>query len=492
MTYTLGLDIGIASVGWCLLAEDHIIDLGVRAFDKAETAKKGESLNKARRDARLMRHRLSHRAERLKKLARLLKRHGLIDSAHFFHFDNPYKNKDTTLWQLRVEGLDRLLAPEEWARVIYHLVKHRGFHWVSKAEEKAAEADTQSEGGKVTQGLASTRKRMEEKNYRSAAEMALAEFPDAQRNKCGEYSKALSRILLGQELATLFAAQRRFGNPHADTALEAAILGNGDRKSGLFWQQKPALSGNALLKMLGKCTFEKDEYRAPKASFTAERHVWLTKLNNLRIVVDGTTRPLDEAERRVALSLPYAKGDERKGLTYKQLRSALVGEGLLPESFKFAGLAYPSERQLTEDKAKKPEDAALVKLAAWHTLRKKLESNSLATEWQGMAGAAQDRRPEQLDEIARVLSVYKDGDEVVAELRKLNLPGGEKLVAALSEISFDKLKPFAKSCLSWNRGNAMTKPACRRAITIASCLRLAQAKIRFCRHSTADATSKAG
>ncbi|GHU11314.1 CRISPR-associated endonuclease Cas9 [Betaproteobacteria bacterium] len=447
MTYTLGLDIGIASVGWCLLAEDRIIDLGVRAFDKAETAKEGESLNKARRDARLMRHRLSHRAERLKKLARLLKRSGLIDSPRFFHPDNPYTNKDKTLWQLRVEGLDHLLAPEEWARVIYHLVKHRGFHWMSRAEEKAAETDAKGEGGKVKQGLASTARLMEEKNYRSAAEMALAEFPQAQRNKRGEYSKALARVLLGQELKDLFAAQRGFGNTYADTALETAILGNGDRKSGIFWQQKPALSGNALLKMLGKCTFEKGEYRAPKASFTAERHVWLTKLNNLRIVVDGTTRPLNEAERRVALPLPYTKGAERKGLTYGQLRNALVGAGLLPENFKFAGLAYPSERQLTEDKAKKPEDAALVKLAAWHTLRKKLEGNSLATEWQGMAGAAQDGRPEQLDDIARVLSVYKDGDEVVAELRKLALPGGEKLVAALSEVSFNQFSNLSLKAL---------------------------------------------
>ncbi len=91
-------------------------------------------------------------------------------------------------------------------------------------------------------------------------------------------------MLLGQEFALLFATQRRLGNPHASEHFEALLLGSGDRKSGLFWQQKPALSGADLLKMLGKCTFEKSEYRAPKASFTAERHVWLTRLNNLRIV----------------------------------------------------------------------------------------------------------------------------------------------------------------------------------------------------------------
>ena len=166
--YTLGLDIGIASVGWALLAEDHIIDLGVRAFDKAETAQEGESLNLARRTARLARRRYYRRAWRLKKLARVLKRCGLVADTRFFTPENPYAEKGKNLWQLRVEGLDRRLAPEEWARVIYHIVKYRGFHWLSKAEEKAAEADSKGEGGRVKQGLSGTRKLMEEKAYGTA------------------------------------------------------------------------------------------------------------------------------------------------------------------------------------------------------------------------------------------------------------------------------------------------------------------------------------
>ncbi|GHT92167.1 hypothetical protein AGMMS49545_09300 [Betaproteobacteria bacterium] len=55
--------------------------------------------------------------------------------------------------------------------------------------------------------------------------------------------------------------------------------------------------------------------------------------------------------------------------------------------------------------------------------------------------------PEQLDEIARILSVYKDGDEVVAELRKLALPGGEKLIGALSEVSFNQFSNLSLSAL---------------------------------------------
>jgi len=443
-SYTLGLDIGIASVGWCILGEDRIIDLGVRAFDKAETADKGESLNLTRRNARLMRRRLRRRAWRLTKLARLLKREGLIENARMFQTQQPFSQ---SLWRLRVAGLDRRLDDEEWARVIYHLCKHRGFYWISRAEEKQAETDGKSEGGKVKKGLAATARLMAEKGYRSAAEMVLAEFPDAQRNKQGDYGKALSRVLLGKELALLFEKQRESGNPHTSVEFEAKILGN----AGLFWAQEPALTGEKLQEMLGRCTFEKlggpdgnGEYRSPKASFTAERHVWLTRLNNLRIVEDGCTRPLNEQERQFALPLPYQQASD---FSYKQLRSALVKAGCLPESVRFAGFSYPSENQKAAGKVKDPEAATLVKLPAWQELRLTLKKAGLETEWQGMAGAAIDGRPELLDRITWVLSVYKDDNEVAEELRKLPLPNAEKMIQALLDVRFDKFHALSLKAL---------------------------------------------
>ncbi len=439
--YTLGLDIGIASVGWCVLSKQRIIDLGVRTFDKAETAKEGDSLNLVRRTARLTRRRLARRAWRLTKLGRLLKQHGLIAGTGFFQSQ---QSSPRSPWLLRVDALDRKLDGEEWARVIYHLCKHRGFHWASKAEEQQAEGDTKGEGGKVKKGLAETARRMQDKGYRSAAEMVLAEFAEAQRNKQGDYGKALARVQLGEELALLFRRQRELGSLHASPELETAILGSGDRKSGLFWSQKPALSGADLMKMLGRCTFEKVEYRAPKASFTAERHVWLTRLNNLRITVDGTTRPLQETERRLVLPLPYQQASD---FTFKQLRAALVKAGLVPDSMRFTGLNYPSESQKLNDKAKDPEAATLVKLPTWQTLRATLKKAGLETEWEGMAGAAQGGNPELLDQIAWVLSVFKDDGEVEAELDKLPLPGGKPMVEALLAVRFDKFHALSLKTL---------------------------------------------
>ena len=438
---TFGFDIGIASVGWAVLGDSRIVDLGVRCFDKAETADKGKSLNLARRTARLLRRRLRRRAWRLTKLARLLKREGLISDVNILKQQPAKGFKTPNLWQLRVEALDRKLDAEEWARVIYHITKHRGFHWFSRADAKAADSDNES--GKVKKGLAGTKKLMEEKSYRTTAEMVVGEFPDAQRNKQGDYSKALSRDLLSDELKLLFQQQRELGNPHASAELEAVILGNGDKKSGLFWAQKPALAGKDLLKMLGHCTFEKAEHRAPKASFTAERHVWLTRLNNLRIVVDGKMRPLSEAERQIALPLPYNQAGDFK---YKQLRNALTKAGL-SEEFRFAGLSYPSERQKNEEKAKDPEDEKLIKLPAWQELRKTLKDAGLETEWQQLSTAALDGKPQLLDQIATVLSVYKEDMEVETELRKLDLPNKDKLMDALLDVRFDKFSNLSLKAL---------------------------------------------
>ncbi len=440
--YTFGLDIGIASVGWAVLAENRIVDLGVRAFDKAETAERGESLNLERRSARLLRRRLFRRAWRLTKLARLLKNKGVITDSGFFKSQPSFAD---SAWQLRKAGLDRLLSPTEWARVLYHLCKHRGFHWFSKAEAMKAEGDTKSEGGRVKQGLKHTAALMKKEGYRTAAEMVLAEFPDAQRNKQGSYEKALSRVLLDDELKELFDSQRQFGNPHAGEEMETAIRGNGDRRSGLFWKQKPALAGKDLLKMLGHCTFEKQEYRAPKASYTAERHVWLTRLNNLRVIVDGFSRPLNEAERMLALGLPYQSGEK---FTYKHLRNSLVKSGLLPkDGFRFGGLSYPSTKQKEEEKAKDPEEQALVRLPAWHELRQALKKAELESEWLQISAAALEGKPEQLDAIGWVLSVYKDDDEIIRELTKLALPGGERMTAALLPISFDKFHALSLKAL---------------------------------------------
>lgn len=419
LPYNLGLDIGIASVGWAVLGPQHIIDLGVRIFDRAETTD-GESLNKARRDARLVRRRLRRRAWRLLKLARLLKREGLINDSKLFlkktpispspeQLENGRKNTTPSLWQLRVDGLNRLLTGEEWARVIYHICKHRGFWFALKSEAAS------SEGGKVKQGLERTRSLMKEKGYRTAAAMMLSEFPGNQRNKRGDYSQSLGREILAEELKMLFERQRELGNPWTLDSFEMLVL---DQEHGLLWQQKPALSGQAMLQMIGKCTFEKDEYRAPKYSWSAERFVWLTKLNNMRISIAGNVRSLNEQERLACVDMPY----KLSSVKYKQVKDKLVKEGYWPEDVRFVGLNYRDEK-------KDPESAILMELKAWHEIRKTLETAQLATEWKSIS-----TQHALLDHIGMVLSVYKTDEEIRRELYKIRLAA--PVVEALLNLNF--------------------------------------------------------
>ena len=95
--YIIGLDLGIASVGWaCVEVAIHtdkdgkeqaqpigLLDCGVRCFAAAEEPKTGESLNAARRAARSQRRTIKRRASRMREVRKLLFKHGLLTKNEF-------------------------------------------------------------------------------------------------------------------------------------------------------------------------------------------------------------------------------------------------------------------------------------------------------------------------------------------------------------------------------------------------------------------------
>ncbi|HUM99601.1 MAG TPA: type II CRISPR RNA-guided endonuclease Cas9 [Halothiobacillus sp.] len=397
-SYALGLDIGMASVGAAILADDHIHALHVRTFDKAETAKEGESLNLIRREARLTRRRIRRRAFRLLRLRRLFKRIGLIashDTADFIDAASP--------WNWRAEGLERKLEPTEWAAVLYHLVKHRGFQ--SNRKSEVAEDE---KAGQMLSGVSANQVRMKAGGWRTMGEMAARddEFAHAKRNKGGAYTHTFARADLEDELRELFAAQRQHANAHSAPEFEAAV-------HELLMARKPTLSGENLLKMVGKCTFEPSEYRAPKASHTAERFVWLTRLNNTRITGLGITRSLSDDERLALINLPFTQAK----LTYKQARKAAN----LAEQERFIGLAYRADKD--------PESAVLFEAKAFYKLRKAYEDAGLKTEW-----ARDAVNPERLDTLAFAQTAYKDDREAREFLAKQSVEPA--IIEAVLHVSF--------------------------------------------------------
>lgn len=406
--YTLGLDIGMASVGAALLAKDHILALHVRTFDKAETAKEGEPLNKIRRDARSARRRLRRRAYRLLRLRREFKREGLVASSDTSGFIS-----DASPWTLRAEALDRLLTKTEWAAVLYHLVKHRGFQ--SNRKSEAAEDE---KAGEMLSGVSANQRRMLDQNWRTVGEMAARDeaFAVTKRNKGGSYSHTFARADLDAELQELFKSQRHFGNQHASTEFEAAV-------HDLLMTRRPTLSGEDLLKMVGKCTLEPAEFRAPKACYTSERFVWLSKLNNLRVGQPGNMRALDASERRLLMDLPFTQAK----LTFGQVRK-LLG---LPSHERFNGLSY--RRKKEGDDELSAETATLFEARAFHKLRKAYRNAGLDTQWQRDALDS-----ERLDDLAYAQTAFKDDNEARDWLRARGMEDG--VIEAVLTVPFDKFQ----------------------------------------------------
>ena len=394
INYILGLDIGIASVGWAMVEIDdaenpiRLIDLGVRVFERAEVPKTGDSLAAARRLARSVRRLTRRRAHRLLRARRLLKREGVLQAADFDE-NGLIKSLPNTPWQLRAATLDRKLTPLEWSAVLLHLIKHRGYLSQRKNEGETADKEL----GALLKGVAD----------------------NAHALQTGDYSHTFSRKDLQAELVLLFEKQKEFGNPHISDGLKEGI-------ETLLMAQRPALSGDAVQKMLGYCTFEPTEPKAAKNTYTAERFIWLTKLNNLRILEQGSERPLTDTERATLIDMPY-----KNKLTYAKARELL---GLDDTAF-FKGLRYGKDNA---------ESATLMEMKAYHAIRRALEKEGLKDKKSPLSLS-----PELQDEIGTAFSLFKTDEDITGRLKGCLQP--EILDALLKHISFDKFVQISLKAL---------------------------------------------
>ena len=419
INYILGLDIGIASIGWAMVEIDEeenpirLIDLGVRVFERAEVPKTGDSLAAVRRLARSVRRLTRRRAHRLLRARRLLKREGVLQAADFDE-NGLIKSLPNTPWQLRAAALDRKLTPLEWSAVLLHLIKHRGYLSQRKNEGETADKEL----GALRAGMKSNTQALKTGNFRTPAELALNKFEKESghiRNQRGDYSHTFSREDLQAELVLLFEKQKEFGNPHVSDGLKEGI-------ETLLMAQRPALSGDAIQKMLGHCTFEPTEPKAAKNTYTAERFIWLTKLNNLRILEQGSERPLTDTERTILINQPY-----KKKLTYAQARKLL---GLEDTAF-FKGLHYGKDNA---------ETSTLMEMKAYHAISRALEKEGLKDKKSPL-----NLSPELQDEIGTVFSLFKTDEDITGHLKDRVQP--EILEALLKHISFDKFVQISLKAL---------------------------------------------
>ena len=423
--YTLGLDIGIASIGWAVLGNDvdgtpeRIIDLGVRIFESAEIQKTGESLAAPRRNARSARRRLRRHRHRLERIRYLLVQQGVLTQEEMTHLYD--KCSMFSPYQLRTEGLDRILNAQEFSRVLIHLGQRRGYLSNSTAEE----AKNEKENGVIKSAIWENQQRMEHGGYRTIGEMMYRDATfwetingiryHCTRNKAGNYHFTVDRASILSEVHILFEAQRRLGSPWASQETEdtyAAILSSQRSFDEGPGGDSPFRKG--ISERVGNCTLIPTELRAAKADETFEYFKLLQDLNHMRLVVNNGSHPLTQQQR----DLLEAAAFRTANLTYGQLRKKLG----ISDEVRFAGLYYG------QDSIEKAEKRKWAQMQSYHKIRTALDKVSK----DAISMLTQD----QLDAIGEIVTAYKADAARIEHLQAAGIP--KEYHNALLSLSFSK------------------------------------------------------
>ncbi|OAN67035.1 hypothetical protein A6A05_05650 [Magnetospirillum moscoviense] len=409
----LGIDLGIGTCGWALLAEDSLIALGTRTFDVPETDKERIPTNQIRRQARGMRRVIDRRRQRMNAVRRLLADHGLLADGGKLGLATVRLDP----WQARAEGLDRLLSAGELAVALGHIAKHRGFRSNSKRDRGA---NAPKESSAMLGAIAQTGERLQ--HWRTVGEMFWKDefYQTRRRNRDGDYSRTVQRLDLETEVHRLLAAQRRLGNPLATFDLEQSFI------DVAFFQRPLADSDDKV----GPCPFEPSEKRAARHSPSFERFRLLSRLAALRLSSGAGERPLSDAEFAAAC----ADFGRLQGFSFKRLRQHLK----LDPSIRFAGIAPDEEGK--RDVVARSGEATPGSAALRHCLGD--------TVWDNMLGT----RPALLDAIAAILTFRDDADRIAEGLAGLGIeePILDALMDGVRNGSFGKFKGpghiSAKAC----------------------------------------------
>lgn len=435
--YRLGLDVGIKSVGWCVLECDEngepiqINALNSRIFDAAEQPKTGASLAEPRRNARGLRRRIRRKSFRLERIRKLFSENGIElfeTQDDLICLKDEYKNLDVV--KLRSDALDKKLTEAEFARVLYSLARHRGFK--SNKREGAKDSDE----GKLLSSIRESEEEMRESGMRTRGEQLYKKYlmeGKPVHNKGGDYSMCVSRDILVKEIELLFEKQKEFGNNFATDE-------NKEKYLNIFLSQRNFDEGPGKGSQytgshdVKKCEIYRDEDVAAKGTYTSEWATIYQKINNLSIICGGDRRRLSNEERQIAVEL--AKKVDK--VSYKAFRKAIK----LDDDYRFSALNY-SEKKKSDKKKNEGESKSDV-----------VEINdvvdSLACEDKGEFITAKNSNKivkalndnlksdiELIDEIAEICTKYKSENLFRNAIAESKIIGGrldEETIEKLSKI----------------------------------------------------------
>ena len=304
----LGLDIGIASVGVGILNKDtgEIIHANSRLFPAATADNNVE--RRTSRQARRLNRRKKHRSVRLYDL---FEEFGLLTDFSKVSINlNPY--------QLRVQGLDNQLTNEELFIALKNIVKRRGISYLDDASEDGGTVS--SDYGKAVEEnrkllVEQTPGQIQLDRFEKYGQLR-GDFTVVENGEKHRLINVFSTSAYRKEAERILRKQQEFNNKITDEFIEDYLTiltgkrkyyhGPGNEKSrtdyGRFRTDGTTLD-NIFGILIGKCTFYPDEYRASKASYTAQEFNLLNDLNNLTVPTE--TKKLSEEQKKTIVE--YAK-----------------------------------------------------------------------------------------------------------------------------------------------------------------------------------------
>ena len=431
--YSLGLDIGTSSIGWAVLDLDkkRIHDLGVRIFERPEDPQNGDSLAKPRRDARSARRRLKRRRQRLNHLKQFFVDQNILTKDRVEEVLN-YKSDFNKLdvYGLRARALTEELSPEELLKVLYQIAKRRGF----KSNRKVVE-ESDKEGGRVTSALKANEKFLADNSYTTVGDALSRDekFALHKRNKRDDYTNSFARDDFLRELEAIIKTQQNYTLKNVpEPAINELIYGIDDGQvtnvSAIMYQ-RPFMTKELIEKMVGKCTFEDGEKRAPKSSYSFEVFRLASDLSHLVFIPrDASKRQAKRENLEVRLSpeqiskvIDAAKS--QKSLTYKKVRStAGISEDYVPKDV----------RGKKKDGDEFGEENVFGGLKAYNDIR--LALKDLLEDWVKIDNES------AINQIAYILTTQKADEGIRDELNLL--PISDKAKEAIVKIKPTNFKAF--------------------------------------------------
>lgn len=431
--YSLGLDIGTSSIGWAVLDLDkeRIHDLGVRIFERPEDPQNGDSLAKPRRDARSARRRLKRRRQRLNHLKQFFIDQNILTKyrvEEVLDYKSDFNKLD--VYDLRAKALTEELSPEELLKVLYQITKRRGF----KSNRKVVE-ESDKEGGRVTSALKTNEKFLADNNYTTVGEALSRDekFALHKRNKRDDYTNSFARDDFLRELEAIIKTQQNYILKNVpEPAINELIYGIDDGQvtnvSAIMYQ-RPFMTKELIEKMVGKCTFEDGEKRAPKASYSFEVFRLASDLSHLVFIPrDASKRQAKRENLEVGLSPEQIKqvielAKSQKSLTYKKVRStAGISEDYVPKDV----------RGKKKDGDEFGEENVFGGLKAYNDIR--LALKDLLEDWVKIDNES------AINQIAYILTTQKADEGIRDELNLL--PISDKAKEAIVKIKPTNFKAF--------------------------------------------------